>query len=46
MSEPNVKEQVADIEEQYRDNLITEQEYHIALDRVRRNHTEWIKRNE
>lgn len=43
--EPNIKAQIDDLEKQYKDNLISTKEYAEALDRIRRNHAEWIRRN-
>ena len=45
MPEPNIKEQIREVIKQYKDLLITREEYDKALDRIAHRHEEWLNRN-
>ena len=45
MTEPNIKEQIREVIKQYKDLLITREEYDKALDRIAHRHEEWLNRN-
>jgi hypothetical protein len=44
MKEPNIEQQTAEVIEQYKDLLITKEEYEKALDRIAHRHEEYLNR--
>ena len=46
MKEPDLMKQVDELEEQYKDCLISNEEYEQRLSSIMRDYDEWLKRNE